>query len=136
MWVPYSGMSEEYGSPILMNLPAPKDLLEGWVGLPMQREWALAVHHLFVIRSGERDSLAQHLNSKGIGTGIHYAPAVYRHPAFFNVATSDQCPVTERRGAQILSLPMYPELSEPQVELVAVAIKEFLGEQGRGLPVD
>ena len=111
-------------------------LLEGWVGLPVQRDWAHAVHHLFVIRTADRDGLARHLTAKGIGTGIHYAPAVYRHPAFLNVALSAQCPVTELRGAQILSLPMYPELTEAQVELVASAIKEFLGEKGRGLPVD
>lgn len=81
------------------------------------------VYHLYVIRSQERDALQARLKERGIGSAIHYPTPVHLQP-FFSKGEDrrGQFPVTERICNEILSLPMYPELTEEQVEIVASEI--------------
>ncbi len=81
------------------------------------------VYHLYVIRSQNRDALQAHLKERGIGTAIHYPTPVHLQPFYAkNGHTPGQFPVAEKICSEILSLPMYPELTEEQVEIVASEI--------------
>jgi dTDP-4-amino-4,6-dideoxygalactose transaminase len=84
--------------------------------------------HLFVVRVKHRDALRRHLRECGIGTGIHYPEPLHLTPAYRNALASpmqDSLPVSEALAAEILSLPMYPELSDTQIEQVSEALLEF-----------
>lgn len=84
------------------------------------------IYHLYVIRTKQRDALRSFLNDQGIGTGIHYPVPIHMQKAFkFLGYNSGDFPVTEAITADILSLPMYAELTEQQVESVTNAIKIF-----------
>jgi dTDP-4-amino-4,6-dideoxygalactose transaminase len=87
------------------------------------------VFHLYVVRvsAERRDALRAYLAERGIGTGVHYPVPVHMQEAaqFLGYARGD-LPVTERLAAEVVSLPMYPELLDSDVEMVATAIKEFL----------
>lgn len=84
------------------------------------------VHHLFVVRSAERDRLEQFLQEKGVKTLIHYPIAAHRQP-FCAGAQSDPAGLlnAERHAAQCLSLPCHPQLSEEDVTTVVTAVNAF-----------
>jgi dTDP-4-amino-4,6-dideoxygalactose transaminase len=85
------------------------------------------VYHLYVIRTQQRDSLRTYLNELGIGTGIHYPVPIHLQRACANLGyLPGSLPVTERIVNEILSLPMYPELNDEQIELVSNSIHESL----------
>ena len=95
------------------------------VGLPKERDWARHVYHLYVLRAPRRDELLEHLSRGGIGAGIHYPVPLHKQPAFQATHSGMQLPQTEAAAAEIVSLPIYPEMSSDQVERVATAVKEF-----------
>ena len=85
------------------------------------------VYHLYVIRHKERNALQQHLSSKGIMTGIHYPVPIHLQPAYAHLGyKKEDFPVAEKCANEILSLPMYPELTEEEVNYVASMIKDFV----------
>lgn len=85
------------------------------------------VYHLYVIRVSRRDQMLEHLKSKGVGAGIHYPVPVHRQPAYLKQGYGGiSLPVTEQVAGEIVSLPMYPELTLDQIEYVAQAVKEGL----------
>lgn len=83
------------------------------------------VYHLFVIRTPEREALRNALQTEGIGTGIHYPIPVHMQPVFsgFNCPPGS-LPITERVVSEILSLPIYPELTMEQAGQVVEVIKK------------
>jgi dTDP-4-amino-4,6-dideoxygalactose transaminase len=83
--------------------------------------------HLFVIRAQHRDALRQHLRARGIESGIHYPEPLHLTPAYreLGYAMRGSLPVSEALASEILSLPMYPELSESQTHRVIEAVLEF-----------
>jgi len=83
--------------------------------------------HLFVIRAKNRDALRRHLQACGIGTGIHYPEPLHLTPAYRESASPmrNSLPVSEALAPEILSLPMYPELSNSQIDRVSEALLEF-----------
>jgi len=84
------------------------------------------IYHLFVIRTPRRDDLQRFLNEKGIQTGIHYPIPIHKQPAYAELAsTGSRLPVTTKIADEILSLPMFPELTDAQVARVCAAIAEF-----------
>lgn len=84
------------------------------------------VYHLFVVRTPRRDELSLFLKEKGIGTGIHYPAPIHLQPAYLGrLAQAGDFPQAEAACREILSLPLYPEMSEEDVEQVCSAIKEF-----------
>jgi dTDP-4-amino-4,6-dideoxygalactose transaminase len=100
------------------------------VKTPPEIEWAYAVYHMYVIRTGRRDELAKHLQSKGIGTGIHYPVANHQQPAVANLyADLPTLPRTEAIVREILSLPIYGELPLEDVDYVCDAICEFFAKE-------
>lgn len=82
--------------------------------------------HLFVIQTSKRDALATYLEKHGIHTGIHYPVALHLAPAlaFLGYKKGD-FPVAEARARTILSLPIYAELTQKEVEYVVTTIKKF-----------
>lgn len=74
-------------------------------------------HHLFVVRHPERDRLRAALAARGVGTDLHYPRAVHEQPAFAGFVRAP-LPVTERAMAEVLSLPLYPELEDGEQETV------------------
>ena len=89
------------------------------VNTPAEVEYAYAVWHQYVIRCAERDALQEHLTKAGIGTAIHYPIPMSRQEALA-VYFTGQAPVpeAEKMAAEALSLPVYPELSDDQVDYV------------------
>ena len=102
-----------------------RELLAGLVDIPIERADAEHVYHLFVIQAERRDELQAHLKAKGIQTGVHYPVPVHQQPAIEKLFGRSSLPVTERVVRRVLSLPLYPDLSEEDVRRVARAIREF-----------
>jgi len=103
--------------------------LSGIVKTPPEKEWAYSVYHMYVIRTERRDELAKHLQSRGIGTGIHYPMANHQQPAVTKLyADLPKLPHTEAVVKEILSLPIYGELPLEDVDYVCDAILEFFGK--------
>lgn len=81
--------------------------------LPYEPNWSKAVYHLFVIRIADREQLKDSLAAAGIGTGIHYPIPLHLQKAYTTLSyKKGDLPVTERVAAEILSLPMFPGLTE------------------------
>jgi dTDP-4-amino-4,6-dideoxygalactose transaminase len=87
--------------------------------LPFEPTWSRAVYHLYVIRTKDREGMMAYLKTKGIGTGIHYPIPLHQQKAYaaMNYKTGD-FPVCERLAAEILSLPMFPQLTSEQQQRV------------------
>jgi dTDP-4-amino-4,6-dideoxygalactose transaminase len=99
------------------------------LALPVRRPDATHVFHQYVIRLDKRDQLRERLRVARIGTGIHYPAPVHRQPAYSGRLTAGPSGlgVTERAAPQILSLPMYPQLSSEAVERVIAEVRIFFG---------
>ncbi|KQP60673.1 DegT/DnrJ/EryC1/StrS family aminotransferase [Methylobacterium sp. Leaf108] len=86
------------------------------------------VHHQFAIAHPDRDRLKEHLAGAGIGTAVHYAPGLHRHPAFAGGA-AHPLPITERLSDTLLSLPIQPEVigdvADEVAERIAQAVLTF-----------
>jgi dTDP-4-amino-4,6-dideoxygalactose transaminase len=96
--------------------------------LPYAEPGSRHVYHLYIVRTARRDPLLEHLRSRGVGAGIHYPVPLHRQPAYLKEGYGEvSLPVTERAAREVLSLPMFPELTRDQIETVAGAIQEFLG---------
>lgn len=97
--------------------------------LPVERPLATHVYHLYVIRVARRDSLQRFLSEHGIETGIHYPVPIHLQEACRYLGYADgSFPNTEASAREILSLPMYPELTTDQITYVCQTIQDFLRE--------
>lgn len=96
--------------------------------LPLQKGKAAILHayHLYVVKVRNRDEVFSLMRSRGIGTNVHYIP-VYRHPYYEKVfgERSGLCPAAERSYAEILTLPLFPGMSDADLRRVAASILEF-----------
>lgn len=105
------------------------------IHLPVEPPGYHHVYHLFVIRSQNRDALQTYLKEHGIGTAIHYPNPVHLQPFYSNGKDRrGQFPVAERICTEILSLPMYPELTQEQVRHVVATIKKSVIEKETAVP--
>ena len=81
------------------------------------------VWHLFVLRLADREALQKRLKDEGIATGIHYPVPLHVQPAYQNRQIPlGSLPVTEAAASEVVSLPMYPELSETQLQRIVSAM--------------
>jgi len=96
---------------------------------PYEPSWSRAVYHLYVVRSVDRDGLMDHLKKAGIGTGIHYPIPLHLQKAYavMNYREGD-FPVTEKAAAEIVSLPMFPQLTAEQQSRVVEESLRFLAD--------
>jgi len=95
---------------------------------PREMPGAKHVYHLYVIRTAERDQLRAWMESKGIATGMHYPIPIHLQEAcqrYYGNGTF--LPVTEKVTEEILSLPMYPELTAEEIEYVCDCVRDFCG---------
>ncbi|MFH1336926.1 MAG: DegT/DnrJ/EryC1/StrS family aminotransferase, partial [Candidatus Zixiibacteriota bacterium] len=96
------------------------------VDLPEEMPYAKHVYHVFCIRVKEREKLIDFLKQKDIFTNIHYPIPIHLQNAYsFLGYKKGSFPVTERCADEILSLPMFAELTEEQIKYIADSIKEF-----------
>lgn len=94
--------------------------------LPWTAEFAEAVHHVYVVRSRQRDALQDHLKMRGIGTVIHYPIPPHLQTAFSGMGLREgSLPITEMIHREVLSLPMGPHLRMEQAAAVVEAVREF-----------
>jgi dTDP-4-amino-4,6-dideoxygalactose transaminase len=83
------------------------------------------VFHLFTIRCERRDALAEHLKRAGIGCGVYYPTPVHLQPAYAGHSARLPMPVSDRASREVLSLPMFAELSEADAGRVCDAVRGF-----------
>ena len=101
-------------------------LTEANVRLPTVRSECDPVWHLFVIRSPDRDRLQASLKASGIETGVHYPCPLHLQPAYCRLGVQKgMLPVTEQVADEILSLPMFPEMTQAQINRVIAAVASF-----------
>jgi dTDP-4-amino-4,6-dideoxygalactose transaminase len=92
---------------------------------PVRRPDCRHVFHCYTVRTPWRDRLVEHLRAQHIGTGIHYPIPVHLQPAHADLGYGrGDFPNSERAAAEVLSLPLYPELTDDQVRTVAAAVLE------------
>ena len=100
-------------------------LADSEIGTPVEADYAESVWHLYVIRTANRDALQMQLNRRGIATGIHYPIPIHLQPAYQDLGyRKGDFPVTEHYAEQILSVPMYPELTVPMIQHVAEVLRD------------
>jgi dTDP-4-amino-4,6-dideoxygalactose transaminase len=92
---------------------------------PTLRDSSTHVFHLYVVRTGRRNEIMAFLKEGGVSASIHYPLPVHLQPAYRKLSVGKELPETEKTAAEILSLPMYPELSEADVQKTISLIREF-----------
>jgi dTDP-4-amino-4,6-dideoxygalactose transaminase len=103
-----------------------KLLEDSEVVTPVEASDTHHVYHQFVVRTPRRDALVAHLQAHGIEVGIHYPLPLHRQPVYLKLGYADVVlPEAERAASEVLSLPMYPELTMEQVGYVVERVKEF-----------
>jgi dTDP-4-amino-4,6-dideoxygalactose transaminase len=100
-------------------------LVDAGVGIPAEADFARHVFHVYAVRTADRQSLQRTMQANGVATGIHYPIPVHLQPAYSDLGyKAGQFPESERAANEVLSLPMYPELSRTKLEMVAAAIRQ------------
>ncbi|MGB8473915.1 MAG: DegT/DnrJ/EryC1/StrS family aminotransferase [Candidatus Acidiferrum sp.] len=97
------------------------------ITVPREAAWTRGVYHLYVVRVEDREALQSHLAKMGIATGIHYPIPLHQQKAYEHLGyKTGDFPVTERVAREILSLPMFPQLTHAQQDEVATRTREVL----------
>ena len=104
--------------------------------LPDEPVWSRAVYHLYVVRTTDREGLMSHLKSKGIGTGIHYPVPLHFQKAYSSMSyVAGDFPVSEKIAEQIVSLPMFPQMTAEQQSRVVEEIIAYVQSLSPSKPV-
>ena len=93
--------------------------------------WAVSVHHQNVVRIDQRDAAMEDLRARGIQSGIHYPIPCHLQEPYRTYATT-ALPVVERAADEILSLPLFPHITELQIERVCQSLNDYLSEHDHG----
>jgi dTDP-4-amino-4,6-dideoxygalactose transaminase len=109
------------------------DALRRWVTVPDQGPGEFCVYQTYMIQAERRDELQAFLNGNGVEALVHYATPIHLQPAAAGLGyTAGDFPVTRRVVSQILSLPLYPGLTEAQQDHVVEQIGRFYGSGRQG----
>lgn len=96
------------------------------VSIPYEPAWSRAVYHLYVVPAQNRDGLMAHLKIAGIGTGVHYPIPLHLQKAYAHLGYGPgDFPVAEKAAAEIVSLPMFPQLTLEQQARVVAEVSRF-----------
>lgn len=96
------------------------------IKMPSVNPDCMPIYHLYVIQHPHRDALAAHLKEQGIQTGVHYPVPLHLQPALRDIGYQPETfPITEFLASSILSLPIFPEMHDADVEMVVNSIQEF-----------
>jgi dTDP-4-amino-4,6-dideoxygalactose transaminase len=102
--------------------------LDQVVGLPLALSGRGHTFNQFVIRAPQRDDLRQHLLDREIGCAVYYPLPLHLQPCFGGLGYSEgDCPVAEQASGEVLALPVFPELTEDEIEEVVGAVADFYG---------
>ena len=94
--------------------------------LPEEPAGAKHTYHQFTIRAPRRDALQAHLKSRGIATRVYYPIPLHLQPAFAQLGHgAGSFPVAERLANEVISLPLFPAITEEQIERVVSAVRSF-----------
>lgn len=97
--------------------------------LPYEPDHVRAVYHLFVVRVRRRDQVLAHLKARGIEAGVHYPVPLHMQPAYSHLGyRPEDLPVSRAIADEVLSLPLYPEMSDAHLDAVTGALREALGD--------
>jgi dTDP-4-amino-4,6-dideoxygalactose transaminase len=100
---------------------------KGAMGIPQEASWTKGVYHLYVVRVQDREAFQAQLAEAGIGTGIHYPIPLHLQVAYKHLGYKNgDFPVTERVAREIVSLPMFPQLTHAQQDEVAKKVLDFV----------
>ena len=112
-------------------------LLSGAKGIitPHEPSWSKAVYHLYIIRIQNRDKLQKYLTENRISTGLHYPVPLHLQKAYAMNYRQGNLQVTEKVSKEILSLPMFPGITETQQEHVVKTINKFVGTMSNNYPL-
>ena len=102
-----------------------KDLKDLPLGLPEERKDCEHVYHLFVIKTNKRNALQDYLKKNGINTGIHYPVPIHRQSYYKDSLKNSFLEITEQVAGEILTLPLYPELSLNESKIVINTLRKF-----------
>jgi dTDP-4-amino-4,6-dideoxygalactose transaminase len=104
------------------------------VVLPYEPSWSRAIYHLYVIRTSDRDGLIEFLKTKNIGTGIHYPVPLHEQKPYASLNyTSEDLPIASRLAKEIVSLPMFPQLTEEQQATVVSKVQAFVAAEAASI---
>jgi dTDP-4-amino-4,6-dideoxygalactose transaminase len=96
------------------------------VTLPVEMDYARHVYHIFALRVRNRDALMAALSEKGIGCSVHYPVPVHLQDAYRSMKLrKGSFPVAEKCAEEVVSLPMFAELSDDQIEYVVYMVRQF-----------
>jgi dTDP-4-amino-4,6-dideoxygalactose transaminase len=96
---------------------------------PVEKDYAKHVYHCYVIRTKHRQAIQDRLKAEGIATGVHYPFALHLQPAYSHFGyTEGDFPYSEQYANEVLSLPMFPELTKEEIETICSLVKEALHE--------
>lgn len=94
--------------------------------LPVEPDYAESAWHLYTVRHPRRDALKAHLDANGVGSAVHYPMPLHLQRAYASLGyKKGDFPVAEKAATEVLSLPMFAELTEAQIQRVAEVVKDF-----------
>ena len=93
-----------------------------WIETPVEKDYVESSHHNYVIKVAKRDKFIEFLSDNGISTSVHYMP-LHLQPVFKNMKAD--VPVAEKVWKRIVTLPLYPDMTDKDVELVVKTVKDF-----------
>jgi dTDP-4-amino-4,6-dideoxygalactose transaminase len=94
--------------------------------LPIEASYAESAWHLYVVRLPRRDELKKHLEANGVGCALHYPLPLHLQKCYASLGYKEgDFPIAEKAARECLSLPIYPEMTDKQIQRVADVIKEF-----------
>jgi dTDP-4-amino-4,6-dideoxygalactose transaminase len=97
------------------------------VTAPFEPEWSKAVYHLYIVRVKNREALQKKLGDLGVSTGLHYPVPLHQQKAYTTLGyKTGDFPITEKAATEILSLPMFPGLTEEQIKRVVEALGQSI----------
>ena len=117
---------------VMRNTQAISILVAAALTLPALGSGCAHAYHLYVVElhdQGTRDALRAHLAEQGINAGIHYPFGVHEQPAYKSWIRTGSMAVTERLARTVLSLPLYPELSDADLSRVCDSVQAFFQQR-------
>jgi dTDP-4-amino-4,6-dideoxygalactose transaminase len=101
-------------------------LAETPLQLPLEAEYAESVYHVYAVRHPRRDELKKHLEANQVGCGLHYPLPLHLQKCYASLGYhAGDFPIAEKAARECLSLPMFPDLTEEQIQRVVTVIKDF-----------
>lgn len=95
-----------------------------WIELPVEKSYIRSAFHNYVIKIKDRDAFIEYMTAQGISTGVHYMP-VHLHPLYESLGIKAKVPVTEEVWKKLVTLPLYPDMTDNDINFVVNKIKEF-----------